>query len=272
MTQTAPPAPARPEPPATRSPRSPLLTVLLPIVITLLVVAGFAVVVAPLIARPPVNLNYAVAGASEVQVTAPDSPLDLGPSTDGRVHVHVTGWSLVRPDIRVRTQAGRTTVQARCAPFAWFGACALRLAVAVPPASAVTVNGSNGTITAAGMTGAFTAGTANGAVLTDDMQGPLVLRSTNGRIEATRCGSASVHAGTTNGPVALTFRSAPSDVVATSTNGSVTVTVPSAVAYAVTSGTANGSVDTSSIRTDPASDHRIEARTTNGSVRIIPGD
>jgi hypothetical protein len=36
----------------------------------------------------------------------------------------------------------------------------------------------------------------------------------------------------------------------------------------VSAGTTNGTVDTGSIRTDPASEHRIEARTTNGAVRI----
>jgi hypothetical protein len=249
-----------------------VLPVLLPILITLLVVGVVAAVAVPFLVRPPVDRRYAVAAGSEVRVAAPDARLDLTPSTDGRVHVHVVGWSLVPPEITVRTDGGTTTVRGRCSPASWFGACSLRFAVALPPAADATVDGSNGAITAERLTGTLTAGTTNGSVVTDAVRGTQVLRSTNGRVEARRCGSASVRAGTTNGSVSLAFRTAPDDVLATSTNGSLTVAVPGGVAYAVRAGTTNGSVDTSSIRTDPASTHRIEARTTNGSVRFLPSN
>jgi DUF4097 and DUF4098 domain-containing protein YvlB len=102
------------------------------------------------------------------------------------------------------------------------------------------------------------------------MRGALDLRSSNGEIVVTRGSSTTVLAETSNGAVSLTLLTTPDEVSARTTNGAVSIAVPSTVAYAVSTGTTNGTVDTSSIRTDPASAHRIEARTTNGSVRLVP--
>lgn len=269
MTTTVRPSPSAQKPLAPRRTRTVLLAVALPLALVLLVVAAAAVVLVPVLTRPAVDLRYTGPAAPVVRVAVREAPIVLSPSADGRVHVHVTGWSVARPTLRVQTVAGRTTVRGGCPPFAWFDACDLRLTVALPPVSDTTIDG-DGDIAARSLTGALTVRTSNGAVRTDRMRGALDLSTTNGEVVATRCASRTVRAKTTNGGVALTFVTVPEEAGATATNGAVTVAVPGTVAYAVETGTTNGSVDTGSIRTSPASAHRIAARTTNGDVRIVP--
>jgi Putative adhesin len=269
MTGTASP-PARTGPtPGRRGPNL-WLVVGLPILVVLLVIAGVLAVVLPAVLRGPVNQRYAVEAGSTVAVTLPDARLALGPSSDGRVHVQVSGWALGRPRITVRTEGGRTTVRGGCPRVAWLDACDIRLAIALPPTADVSVTGRNGDISARALQGSIAAETTNGSLDVRGSRGDLTLHSTNGAIQLTDTTSSVVRADTTNGEIALTFTDAPSSVVALSTNGAVTVTVPDTTAYAVVAHTTNGALDTSSIRTDPASGHRIEARTTNGSVEIRP--
>jgi hypothetical protein len=247
-----------------------LLVIGLAVLVVLLVVAGVLAVALPLLLRGPVNQRYVVEGAPTVVVAVPNARLELGPSSDGRVHVQVSGWAVGPPRITVRTDGGATTVRGDCPRVAWFDACDIRLVVAMPPTADLAVTGGNGDISAHGLQGAITAETTNGAVDVRGARGDLTLHSTNGEVRLSDSASSSVRAGTTNGEIGLTFTDAPSSVLARSTNGSVTVTVPDTTAYAVTAHTMNGSLDTSSIRTDPASAHRIDAQTTNGSVQIRP--
>ena len=271
MTETVtPPAPPEPEPRPDRRGPSLWLIVGLPVLAVLLVLAGVLAATLPLLLRSPVNQQYDVAGGSSVAVEVPNAAIALDPSTDGRVHVQVSGWAAGLPQITVRTVGGRTTVQGDCPRVVWFDSCDLRLAIAVPPTAGLAVTASNGAISAQGLLGAISVRTSNGAVDVEGSRGNLTLQSVNGAVRVSGSASPVVHAGTTNGQIQLAFTRPPSTVVARSTNGAVIVTVPGTTAYAITAHTTNGSVDTSSMRTDPASAHRIDAQTSNGSVQVRP--
>jgi hypothetical protein len=210
------------------------------------------------------------AGGSSVTVSAADARFEVGPSSDGRVHVRMDGRSFGSPRLAVRTEGGRTTVAAGCARFVWFGGCDLRIRITMPPQADLAVTGENGAIDLRRLTGRVDARTANGRIAATSMRGDLALRTTNGQVQLRDAASGSVRASTTNGAVDLAFTAPPTSVEARSTNGAVTIALPSSVAYAVTARTTNGSVDTSPVRTDPASAHRVVAETTNGSVRLQP--
>jgi hypothetical protein len=247
-----------------------LLIIGLPTLVVLLLIGVVLAATLPLVLRGRVNERTAVDAGPTVAVSMPNARLALGPSSDGRVHVQVSGWALAKPRITVRTDPTGTTVRGECPRFAWLDTCDIRLAVTMPPTADLRVTGENGDISVHGLRHAITAGTTNGAVDVRGAEGDLSLHSTNGAIRLSDATSSVVRVDTTNGEIGLAFTAAPSSVVARSTNGAVTLTVPGTTAYAVTTRTTNGSLDTSSIRTDPASAHRIDAQTTNGSVQIRP--
>lgn len=265
-TETAPPTEQQ-----ERRRRAPslMLVVGLPVLLVLLVAAVVvAAALLPTAFRSPVAREASVAGGSTIAVSAADARFDLGPSADGRVHVRLDGWAVGTPELVVRTAAGRTTVRAGCPRIAWFSACSLRLRIALPDQARVTLSGSNGAIGLTGLAGGVEARTTNGAITARSMSGDLVLVTTNGPVRIAAAGAQSVRASTSNGAVDVALTAVPRLVEARSTNGAVTVALPSSAAYAVTAHTTNGSVDTSAVRTDPGSSHRVVAETTNGAVRV----
>jgi hypothetical protein len=278
MTQT-PPAPVQshpgaPTPPADQQPAGPKPKRSLPAMLLLfvgvpllLLLIGAVVVVATW--ASPVSLRYTATGGSTVAVDVPNARLDFTPSADGDVHVVVTGWRTgPEPALSVTTSADVTTIEGGC-PASWFSRCTLQIAVSVPAAADLEVDGSNGAISVAGLDGAVALGTDNGALSVDDVGGPLDLRTTNGEIRVTDGRSDTVQAGTTNGRIELEFSEAPTTVEAATTNGAVAVRVPDG-SYFLDAQTTNGPIDTDRLPSDRFADRTITVQTTNGGVTIEP--
>lgn len=274
MTSTAsPPAPPASTPPPRNglNPAWLILIIGLPVLIVLVVVGTVAAaVLLPLAFRTPVNQRFVVAGSSDVRVDVNDASFAFTPSSDGRVHVDVRGSASSTPTVRVRTANGRTVVEGGCPRPGWFTQCSLRLNVALPAGAGLSAVGTNGAITTSGIHGRIDARTTNGLVDVAGAQGDLDLHSTNGAVRLTGATSSNVRVETTNGALDLRFTGPPRSLQARSTNGAISVAVPGTTAYAVSATTTNGGVDTTGIRTDPASGNRIVLRTTNGPVQVVP--
>lgn len=275
MTRTAPPPQPQPGPQKDPHRRHLLLVIGIPVLAVLVVLAFAATAAAfvlPIALRTAVEYRTVVAGSPAVAVSAQNARFDVGPSADGRIHLHVTGRAFGRPRLTTTTDGGSTALRIRCAAPLWFSSCDLRVAVAMPATSRLTVDGTNGDIGVRGIGASVTARTTNGGLDVRGAGGDLVLGTTNGSIRVTDAAAATARAESVNGRVDLGFRTAPSDVTAATTNGGVSVRVPGGETYAVTARTTNGTVDTTRLRTDPRSPHHVTAMTVNGTVQVVPVD
>lgn len=236
----------------------------------LILIAVTAFLATRLLRGSPVNEQFDLEAGSRVEVTVPNASMTFGPSDDDQVHVTVTGsyFGQAAPRLSVVTAGDVTTVRGECREF-WFNRCSLRVTVAMPESLPLRVDGRNGRLSAADLTGPVQLETTNGGIDARSMRGDLDLRTTNGGIVVEAARSSDVEAATTNGNVDLTFTSAPETVDARSTNGPITVRVPDDDEfYFVTADTTNGEVDTDTVPSDRRADRTITAETTNGNVTI----
>lgn len=108
--------------------------------------------------------------------------------------------------------------------------------------------------------------TDNGRVEVADVDGEVRVETDNGAIDAERLGSAIVDTRTDNGRIRLAFDEAPTVVSAASGNGAIAVRLPDLdLEYAVDAASTRGRVD---VRTDPAADRRVTARSDNGQIDV----
>lgn len=268
-----PPPPAGPPPgqPPTGAGPAPLwrtlLFIFVPILGLLLLIAAFVFALSG--RSGPVDLGADLAPGTSLSVQVPNAALTLEPSTDGQVHVRMTGSYFGNaPTLTARTSNGVTEVRGGCRPQL-FSHCAIAITVQLPTTLPTTVDGENGKITASGLTGRLDLHTTNGTIDVLGSVGRVDLRTTNGDVRVAESASASVAATTTNGSVTLQFVNPPDSVDAGSTNGSLTVRVPvDGVTYRVTAQTTNGSVDSGTVPSDSTSRRSITALTTNGGITI----
>jgi len=238
--------------------------------IALVVLVG-VILAAVFVRGGPVNTTEDLPAGTSVSVDVPSAAFTFRPSTDGLVHLSAHGTYLGRkPTLSAETSGGVTTITGGCSDQ-WFSFCSLDVTVTLPESLALTVQGTNGGITASGLTGPLRLDTTNGAIETTGSQGVVDLHTTNGAIRVVDAASGQVTATTTNGSVDASFVAAPTTVVATSTNGSITIRVPvDGVSYFVSARTTNGNTDTASVPNDRTSTRTITAATTNGNVRVEP--
>lgn len=237
--------------------------------LALALIAVTAVLAVSFFRGSPLDRAFDVRAGSRVEVSVPNAAMRFGPSDDDRVHVSVTGsYFGAKPRVSVSTDDGVTTVQGGCV-MRMFTRCTLRIAVTLPEALPLTVDGRNGGLAVARLTGPLTLRTTNGTIEARAVRGDLDLRSTNGGIRIQNSRSGTVVARTTNGGVDLAFLSAPDTVDARSTNGPITVRVPAdGESYVVSADTTNGNVDTKTVRSERRADRVITAETTNGNVTV----
>ncbi|MEZ5178320.1 MAG: DUF4097 family beta strand repeat-containing protein [Acidimicrobiales bacterium] len=207
---------------------------------------------------------------------------------DGGSKVRVeTRWreGISAPSIGVRRDGDRIVLRTRCPQFVNL-VCQVSATVHVPRGTLVTGGGDspiqvvdvggrvdlssdNGSIRVEGAADSVRASTSNGTITVVDSTGDLSLSTDNGSVRTRSVQATSIVASTSNGSISLDLAAAPGSVVARSDNGSITVLVPDeeGVAYATATSSDNGGVD-ELIRTDPTSERRIEARSSNGGISL----
>lgn len=132
----------------------------------------------------------------------------------------------------------------------WWDRCSVGFVVTVPSDLAVDVE------------------TNNGRVEVSEVDGEIRVETDNGAIDAGRLGSAVVDTRTDNGRIRLAFDEAPTVVSAASGNGAIAVRLPDLdLEYAVDADSSRGRVDVD-VRTDPAADRRVTARSDNGEIDV----
>ena len=107
--------------------------------------------------------------------------------------------------------------------------------------------------------------TSSGAVDLDDVEGPVDVHTTNGRINGRGLKGDHVRAETSNGAIELA-PATPQDVDAKTSNGAISVTAPDG-SYKVSAHTSNGDKKIG-VRDDPSGDHELDLATTNGAITV----
>ncbi len=132
----------------------------------------------------------------------------------------------------------------------------------------VTVRSSNTSITVSGIDAAVDVQTSNDSISADRLLGRVVLRTSNDSIRATALSSTDTVLHSSNDEISAEFLVAPERVVVTTSNAPVTIVVPDTDdAYDVELATSNGG-QTAAVRTDPTSDRRLEATSSNDDVVV----
>jgi hypothetical protein len=162
----------------------------------------------------------------------------------------------------------RLQVRVRCRLAIENQWCRADLRIVIPRDLEVAVRSSEDSIALRGLSGRVDAESGNGSVEAESLSGSTRLHSSNGSVRAARLRTESLQADSDNGSVRVEFATPPRSAIARSTNGSVDVAVPRGVErYAVDVASENGSTR-NLVRSDPESDRRIVATTSNGSVTV----
>ncbi|HEV7864837.1 MAG TPA: DUF4097 family beta strand repeat-containing protein [Acidimicrobiia bacterium] len=151
--------------------------------------------------------------------------------------------------------------------------CQIRWLLEVPRDVSVEVRTTEGAINVSGMSGKVKLTSLSGAVNASAPSGKLLtLRSKTGRVTASNVSCAQVVATSTDGPVSLTFRSAPSLVVGRSETGPVGVVLPSGdepYQISAVSENGNGSKTIAVNKVDPDARRRIDVKSDKGDVSVV---
>ena len=170
------------------------------------------------------------------------------------------------PQVDMALEGGVLRVEANC-DSGFIPRCLVSIDAVVPADAEILVESDAGAVTVTGTNAGVDLATDAGSI-TVDVAGAATLRTSAGSIEGTvRDGD--VDASTDAGNIDLVIEGDFTGVSATTDAGSVELTVPDLV-YAVDAASTAGEV-TVDVRTDPASDVTIRARSSAGNVTVQPG-
>ena len=243
---------------------------LLAVVISVLLVGFGAWSLVSLLARSTQRQQATYAGIQVVDVDLAFESLHVTAHDSAEVDLSRRwSWSFGEPTVSQRKVGNRMVVTSDGCGFTPGLGCTGSVDLDVPRNVTLRLRASNSGLTLQDLTGDIDASTSNGSVVGAGLTGPLRLHTSNGRIELTGLRSGRVDGSTSNGSVRLTFRTAPTTVVARTSNGTVEVVVPrDGSAYRVDATTSNGANQVT-VPTDPQSDRTIGAPTSNGAVRVL---
>jgi hypothetical protein len=186
---------------------------------------------------------------------------------DVRIEAHVSD-GMVATQFTHDVVGDRLQVRVRCRMLVENQWCSADLRIVIPRDLEVKVRSADDSVTVRGLAGRVDAESGNGTVEGEALSGATRLHSDNGSVRASRLRTESIQADSSNGSVRLEFGTAPLSAIARSDNGSVEVAVPRGdEGYAVDIHSGNGSTD-NLVRSDPESERRIVATSSNGSVTV----
>lgn len=247
--------------------------------------AGGCSLVTPARFQRTVTSAAAPASVTPLRVTTGNGYIRVARSTSGQIEVSADAALTTearRDAFAVRSELrdgawvieplwpeGRALSNERCA-----------FTIAVPDATGLVLETSNGEIAFGGFSGTATARTSNGAVRVSSHAGPVEARTSNGRVEVLDA-LGPVVAKSSNGAVTVALSAGSTGPVDASTsNGAIDLTVPSSFAGTVSMQTSNGTVAVegkisgraSVKKTSGAADFGPGApsslKTSNGSIRL----
>lgn len=210
---------------------------------------------------------FALTG-ERLTIDAADTKVVVRPADvkDVRVTRWIDAWTVLGSTPKATWSMTGHTLKLRMKCSGTMANCSVRHEVLVPRGVAVTVTNGDGRVEASGFDTALTVSTGDGSVVVHDVSGALDLSSDDGKVEATGVTSREVTARSGDGSVRLRFATVPDRVSATTQDGKVTVQLPDGH-YRVSATSGDGKVSVTVPR-DSASDHRVAARSDDGSVTV----
>ncbi|MEU1307664.1 DUF4097 family beta strand repeat-containing protein [Streptomyces cinnamoneus] len=210
-------------------------------------------------------------GGRELVVDSDNSRIELVPAAGEGKEIKVTRWF---DGWTIGGSAGTTwamqddgkTLKLRMKCDGISADCEAKHRIEVPRGVTVTVDDTNGSVSARGFETGMKVTSTNGAIDVRGAKGPLELRSTNGGIDVRDVASRSVSATSTNGAVRLGLTTVPETVTTRTTNGAIRIDLPRAP-YKVDADSRNGKVSVDVPR-DPAARPAVAARSNNGAVDV----
>ncbi len=213
-----------------------------------------------LIADPAVAVVDVASQGGTIEVVGADVD-------DVRIEARVSD-GLVATRFTQEVVGDRLQIRVRCQLLIDNQWCSANLRIVMPRDLELKVRSADDRVNLRGLTGRVDAEADDATVEAESLSGATRLHSDNGSVRATRMRTDSIQADSGNGSVRLQFARPPRSVITHSDNGSVEIAVPrDDTGYAVDATSDNGSTDTQ-VRTDPDSDRRIVASSSNGSVTI----
>ncbi|MCU1370976.1 MAG: putative lipoprotein [Ilumatobacteraceae bacterium] len=186
---------------------------------------------------------------------------------DVRIDAHVSD-GMVATRFTHEVVGDRLQVRVRCRLVLENQWCSADLRIVIPRDLEVKVRSTDDSVSLRGLSGRVDAESDNASVEAESLSGATRLHSDNGSVRASRLATESIQADSSNGSVRIEFATAPLSAIASSDNGSVEVAVPRGdEGYAVDISSGNGSTD-NLVTSDPASERRIVATSSNGSVTV----
>ncbi|TWF82493.1 putative adhesin [Pseudonocardia hierapolitana] len=216
-----------------------------------------------------VERTNAFASATGRLVVDADGDVTIGPSSDGRVHVHtVVRHGLGEPEIVQESTLGGVRLGARCSEFLAVR-CDVRHEVQVPPTFRVLIDGSEGDVTASRLSGPLTVDRLTGDITADDLTGPLDLSSHAGEITGDALRTEVLRADSDVGDVRLELVVPPRSVEITTESGDVDLAVPADTTYRVDARTDTGRQRVL-VPLDPDSTRTLRVDGDSGDVTVRP--
>jgi putative adhesin len=177
-------------------------------------------------------------------------------------------WSLGKPTIGETRNGDLLSITSSC-PFTVGLGCSGHVRVVVPHDIKVRARTSDGSLTVRDLDGRVDLAATDGGIAASGLTGRATIHTSDGSIAATELRSDQVDASTSDGSMRLQFEAAPAAVTARSSDGSIDVVVPhDGTAYDVAATTGDGGREVA-VPTDPDSSHRMELRTSDGSIRLL---
>jgi Putative adhesin len=216
-----------------------------------------------------VERTNAFASATGRLVVDADSDVTIGPSSDGRVHVHtVVRHGLGEPEIVQESTPEGVRLAARCSEFLAVH-CDVRHEVQVPPAIEVLIDGVDGDVTASRLSGPLTVDRLTGDITVVELSGPLDLRTRSGEITGEGLRGGVLRAASDTGDVQLELVAPPRSVDVTTGDGEIDLAVPDTTAYRVDVDSGSGEKRVL-VPLDPTSAHTLRVDGGTGDVTVRP--
>jgi DUF4097 and DUF4098 domain-containing protein YvlB len=230
---------------------------------------GLSVVALTMRTTDTTSRTYAVAGPLEV-ATANGNVTIIGEDRDDvRVDARAT-WSLKRPEVELRRDGGRVTLDGGCGGF-WGHVdalgCSIDLELRVPRDHAVTARTTSGDVRAFDLAGEVTLRASSGDVRAEHVGGRLEVASSSGDIAVVGFRGDAVAARASSGDVTVRAATPPRRTAAHANSGNVTIAVPDAT-YAVDVRTGSGDQNVA-VRQSPDAARAIEASANSGDVTVV---
>jgi Putative adhesin len=152
------------------------------------------------------------------------------------------------------------------------GRCQVDWEIHAPAGTNLTLRSGSGDITVTGFASTVSAKTGSGNVKADRLAGrEITAESSSGNVNLTFAQPPNqVTASSSSGDVDLTFAQPPNQVTASSSSGDVGIKVPGGTGYDVQARSSTEDPDVS-VTQDNNSPHKIEAKTSSGSIKINKG-